>query len=68
MLKLLLGFVSLATLTFISFVLIITGFIRLFNAARDGIAPTPSHLFICFASLILGSLILGFVFAQSAKD
>lgn len=66
--KLFLGFISLAILTLISFVLIATGFIRMFNAAREGIAATPSHLFICFASLILGSLILGYVFAQSAKD
>ncbi|HHT9124893.1 MAG TPA: hypothetical protein ACFYD6_03640 [Candidatus Brocadiia bacterium] len=66
--KLLLGFISLAALTLISFVLIVSGFIRLFNAAREGLAITPGHLFICFASFILGSLILGFVFAQSAKD
>lgn len=66
--KLLLGFISLAGLTLISFVLIVSGFIRMFDAAREGIGATPGHLFICFASLILGSLILGFVFAQSAKD
>lgn len=66
--KLFLGFISLATLTLISFVLIVLGFLRLFNAAREGIAATPDHLFVCFALLVLGSLILGFVFAQSAKD
>lgn len=68
MMKLFLGFISLAILTLISFVLIASGFVRLFNAAREGMAATPCHLFICFASLILGSLILGFVFAQSTKD
>ena len=68
MMKLFLGFISLAALTLISFVLYVFGFIRLFNAAREGVAATPGHLFICFASFVLGTLILGFVFAQSAKD
>ncbi|MGR3309347.1 MAG: hypothetical protein ACUZ77_01095 [Candidatus Brocadiales bacterium] len=68
MIKLFIGFISLATLTFIAFTLITLGFYRMFNAARDGIAATPQHLFICLSMLILGSLIFGFIFAQSAKD